>query len=224
MRISLHFKLLLIALLMLPIPLIGFRFGAMLKSSLLTSHQETLMLSARAVAATLNNRPELFERELFQSLDQSRDLYLFELSHPIHLNGEVNDWLPELRQAKTFGSKDILKSSLPYGKQTISFKHLVGQRGDFLYALFMVKDDRIVYRKSNSLYLDRSDHLQIGVVDDKRQFCRYIVATDKPGWVNGYLLVKGDEMYFPAKNEPRIQGMWKKTGDGYNLEIRIPLS
>ncbi len=224
MRISLRLKLTLISLLLLLIPLIGFRFSAMLQSSLLASREDALMFTAKAVATTLSNRPEIFDRELFHSLDQSRDLYLFRLSSSIRLNGKVDDWQPELQQSEEFGAEHVLSSLSAYNPDSFTFHHLVGQRGKYLYALFLVSDDTIVYRNPHSLYPAKADHIQIGIQDQEGELHRFILATDKPGWINGFRMDNDPENRIPIANEPRIQGVWHETEKGYIVEMRLPLS
>ncbi len=226
MRFSLRFKLILVSLLFLAVPLIGFRFGALVTSSLLKSQEETLMLTARAVSATLSNRPELFRRELFQSFEQSvRDLYAFDLQNPIQLDGKTEDWLPHLEQARFFSAENVLNPTSGSPEEvSLSFQHVLGKRDKHLYALFIVQDDSIVYRDPDTLRLTRSDHLQIGIADKDDHYQRYLVATSKSGWVNGYLTDDAGTHFFPAKLEPKIQGVWRKIPQGYILEIRMPLS
>lgn len=223
MRISLRLKLTLISLLLLLIPLIGFRFSAMLQSSLLASREDTLLFTAKAVATALSNRPDIFDRELFHSLDQSRDLYLLQLSSSIRLNGQTDDWQPELDQSEMFGVEHLLSSIATYESDSLTFKHLVGQRGKYLYALFLVHDDTVVYRSGNSLYPDKADHIQVGIQDSVGKLHRYTLATEKPGWVNGFQMASDPEELLPLANEPRIQGVWEETKDGYIVEMRIPL-
>ncbi len=223
MRISLRLKLALISLLLLAIPLTGFRLSSLLQNSLLETRRETLMFSARAIASALSGRSGLFDRELFHSLNQNRDLYLFQLSNPMRLNGKADDWYPQIEEAATFGIEHILFSAGKYDENSIQFRHLVGKRGKYLYAIFLITDDHIIYRKKNSLLLERSDHLQIGIEDQKGKLSRYIVATSKPGWVNGFLLPDDPDRSFPVTTEPSIQGVWFETEKGYNIELRIPL-
>lgn len=223
-RISLRLKLTLLSLLLLLIPLIGFRLSAMLQSDLLASREDALMFTAKAVATSLGDRPDLFNRELFHSKDQSRDLYLFSLSNSIRLNGKVDDWQPELSQSEEFGAEHLLASSGRYNPASLRFKHLLGQRGKYLYGLFLVQDDHLVYRHKNSLYPTKADHIQIGIQDKSGSLQRYIIATEKPGWVNGFLMDPDPDNMIPVGNEPRIQGVWTETDNGYILEIRMPLS
>ncbi len=223
MRISLRLKLTLISLLLLLIPLIGFRFSAMLQSSLLASREDALMFTAKAVATALANRPDIFDRELFHSLDQSRDLYLLRLSSSIRLNGKVDDWQPELDQSDTFGIEHVLATTSPYKPGSLTFRHLVGQRGKYLYALFLVHDDKVMYRHKNSLYPEKADHIQIGIQDPAGELHRYLLTAEEPGWVNGFQMAADPENQIPIANEPRIQGVWTETEDGYIVEMRIPL-
>ena len=224
MRISLRLKLTLISLLLLLIPLIGFRFSAMLQANLLASREDALMFTARAVATSLANRPDLFARELFHSEDQNRDLYLFRLSNSIRLNGKTDDWQPELKQSEQFGAEHLLSSPEHYNPESLHFNHLLGQRGKYLYALFQVVDDHIVYRKKNSLHHSKADHIQIGIQDVSGNVSKYLLSTGKPGWISGFLMDSDPENMIPVADEPRIQGVWLETPDGYTVEMRMPLS
>ena len=224
MRVSLRLKLTLLSLLLFLIPLIGFRFSALLHADLLESRKEALLFTAKAVATSLGDRPELFDRELFHSEDLSRDLYLFSLSNSIRLNGKIDDWEPEIKQIVQFGVAHLLSSSRPYGAGSLRFEHMLGQRGKYIYGLFIVKDEQLVYRHDNSLYPTRADHIEIGIQNESGILQRYILAAQKPGWVNGFLMNSDPEKLIPVALEPRIQGVWVETEDGYIVEMRIPLS
>ncbi len=112
MRFTLRIKLALVSLLLLSIPLAGFRISRQIKQDLLSSREEILLFSARAVAAALSGRTGLFDQELFHSRDSGKDLYLHSLDHPIRLNGEIDDWLEQLGEASTFAEEHLLSSSL----------------------------------------------------------------------------------------------------------------
>lgn len=223
MRISLRFKLALISLLLLAIPYSGMRLAAIVKDSLLESRKEALMFSARAVASALSGREGLFDREMFHSLNQNRDLYLFQLTSPIRLNGKSDDWQPHLKDAQYFGKEHTLSSSQPFHPDDFSFSLLVGKRGKYLYAIFLVSDDKHIFRQQNSLALDRSDHLQIAIADKQGNLNRYIVTASREGWVNGYHTSHDFDTILPARDEPQIQSVWRATAKGYIIEMRLPL-
>lgn len=225
MRFTLRTKLALISLLLLFIPLAGFRLGELIKQDLLTSQEQTLLFSARVVATALSSQAGLYNRELLDTQTPGKDLYLHKLEKPIRLNGKVDDWQKVLSEANRFGENHLLFKAMAYDPSSLHFHHITGQRGNYIYALFIVTDNRIIYRAPNSLRLDLSDHLSIGFEDTEGTLHRYLVTARKVGWVNGFLI--------PAENqadskdvvpEPRIQGMWLETEKGYNLEIRIPQS
>ncbi len=222
MRISLRVKLALVSLLLLFIPFTGFRFSELIKRDLLESRKETMLFSARAVASALSGRTGLFDRELFHSLNASRDLYLYQLSNPMRINGKTDDWQPQLREAGEFGAEHLLYSIEPYSDESLHYRHLTGVRGDYLYAVFLVTDDKIVYQQANSLRLDLSDHLQIGVEDPQGNLHHYLLSAIKPGWVNGFLMSEDLEEKIPVRMEPKIQAMWVESPGGYTLELRMP--
>lgn len=222
MRFTLRIKLALVSLLVLFIPLAGFRLSDLIKQDLLTSQEQTLLFSARVVASALSGRTGLFDRELLHSLTPDKDLYLHKLERPIRLNGRNDDWRPVLSEASSFGRKHLLSAVEPYQPQSFHFKHIAGTRGDYLYALFIVTDDRVVYRNRNSLRLDLSDHLTIGFEDNQGKSHQYLLTAKEPGWVNGFLLSEKKPGSMVVKPETRIQGMWLATESGYNIEIRLP--
>ncbi len=84
-------------------------------------------------------------------------------------------------------------------------------------------DEDIVYRPKNSLKVDQNDLLQIAFVTPAGDFRRYIIAAQQAGWLTPYELLTDSSASIPLKPEPRIQGMWLETEQGYNIELRIPL-
>jgi two-component system sensor histidine kinase ChvG len=219
MRVSLRVKLLLVSLLLLIIPLLGFRLNSSLKTSLIASQEDALKLTATAVSTALDNRAELFAKEGFYSLQQGRDLYLFQLSNAIKLNdNEISDWLPELSKAQTFGREHLLSENPDFNPESLSFRYIAGKQGEFFYALFDVMDDHLVYQGSNLLDFEGSDHLKIVVEKDAEQRT-YVLTPARPGLVIGVL--KPDNAFIDPPIENRIIGMWNETDKGYTLELRI---
>ena len=141
----------------------------------------------------------------------------------MRLNGKFDDWEPQLKEAEEFGRNHVLFSSGAYDNNSLHFKHLVGQRGEYLYAMFLVTDHKVVYQESNSDRLDRSDHLQIGIEDKSGKLHRYLMTAKKPGWVNAYQMPEGLQETQSVENDS-IQGVWSETEGGYSIEMRMPLA
>jgi len=221
MRISLRYKLCLISLLLLALPYTGMRTATIVKENLLESRKQALMFSARAVASALSDRDDLFDTERFRLLDQNRDLYLFQLTNPIRLNGKIDDWHPHLEDAQKFGVEHLVAGSGNHSPKDSGFTHLIGKRGKYIYALFIVNDKSRVYRQPQSIALDRSDHLRIAIEDNSGKRSTYFITAEKAGWVNGFLMIQYGDRLVPKKTENRIQGVWRENDNGYTLEIRI---
>ena len=219
MRATLRTKLLLISLLLLIIPLLGMRLNSSLKASLIASQEATLNLTATAVSTALNNRADLFVKEGFHALDQDRDLYLFQLSNNIRIeDNEITDWLPEFYKARKYGQEHLIAGNSDFDPDSLSFRYISGKQGKFLYALFDVDDDRLVYQGENLLNFDGSDHLQI-IIEKHGYQQTYILAPQGPGLVIGVL--KPVNAFIDPPAESRIIGMWNETERGYMLEVRI---
>ncbi|MEE8059018.1 MAG: ATP-binding protein [Pseudomonadales bacterium] len=136
----------------------------------------------------------------------------------------MSDWQDTSHLAIHYGKEHLLEEKSEYWRESLNFRHMVGKYGGYLYALFEVSDDTVVLRGENSLRVDRNDHLQIALIDPEENFKRYIVASQSSGWVNVYLMDQNPESKRPVGSENRIQGYWRITTKGYNLELRIPLT
>jgi len=224
MKINLRTKLFLISLLLLLIPFAGLKISDTIKKELLVSRTETLLFAARAVSSAISAHTELFDQELFHSLGGENDIYLHKLNKPVRLNGKIDEWEDLLEEADTLGGDNLLFHSAPYDPDSLRVNYVYGTRGEYLYALFKVTDDTIVYRNENSLRLDRSDHLTIHIESPAGKTNRYLLTTKKPGWVNGFLLPDGQSGATYGIPESKIQGVWQEIDQGYLLEFRLPKS
>ena len=182
------------------------------------------MFSARAVAATLTGHSGLLAREQFLSINPSTDLYLYPLQKPIRINGKNDDWLVQSEQAQVFGREHLIYAKDSDHPGSLTFRHQLGVWKDHLYAIFEVTDPHVIHRQKNSLRVDLSDHLKIATEDQNGIIRHYIVTTDTPGWVNGFLMPQQPTDPYPEKRESRIQGMWVATTNGYIIELRMPMS
>lgn len=81
-----------------------------------------------------------------------------------------------------------------------------------------------MWRASNALAVDQSDHLLISVIAGDGELERFVIAPYSEGWVNAFKLDDTPGGYRATDNELRIQGRWQLTGEGYGIELRFPLS
>jgi hypothetical protein len=225
-RFGIRLQLIFLSLFLFAIPWLGYRYVWELESYLRIGQEQTMVGNARAVATALHERPALFDSQSSFLIDvkPGTDLYAHNIAAPIRLDGELSDWGDYQHLMLDYAGQHLIDRVQDYRPQSLNFIHMVGQYGSHLYAMFKVRDDGVVFRSKNSLSVDKNDYLQIAMTDENGEFQRYIVAPLDNGWVNAYLLVDERDSLRPAKLETRIQGHWRNTNQGYNLELRFPLA
>lgn len=181
--------------------------------------EKTLVGTTRALATALHERPALFDEQT-NFLDQvvkGRDLYAYNLKSPIQLDGKLNDWDAYQSLFWLYDKRYLQTANDNHQLNNLSFEHMVGKFDNYLYAVFKVTDDALVYRAKNSLSITNNDYVKIGLKTPDGQFNTYIIAPRQDGWVNAF--DANSKMPFT-----KIQGFFKRTETGYNLELRFPLS
>ena len=222
LRISIRFKLLLVASSLLIIPWIGTQYIQEMESYLRGQQEDALLTRTQMVAAVMQTRPALFHTQTVAPLPTTRIQHVFirPLHSRIQLDGYLDDWRPYQERMQQFNANNALKGS---ETSSLSFRHQLGTYGKYLYVVFDITDDNIIYRKPNGRLLHRNDHLKIVLENKQGEIKNYIVTTIAPGWVNAHQVSNNLTNPQPLRAEKRIKGEWQETASGYNIEIRIPL-
>lgn len=227
-RFSIRLQLMVLSLFLFTIPYLGYNYVWELEQYLRNGQEQTMIGTARAVATALHERPALFDSQsaYLQDVRPSTDLYAPPIPSPIRLDGELNDWQQVSELMSEYDGDEVIEYYNGYdGKPTsLSFTHMVGRYGQFLYAMFKVSDDTLLWRQPNSLSVETGDHLLIGMETPQGELARYVVAPYESGWVNAYKLAKNTTTTRAVENALSIQGRWQETATGYNIELRFPLS
>lgn len=216
---SLRFKLVLVSLILLLIPWIGYRYLLAVEQYLRQGREAVLLERARATAAMLADQAQTFISS-GAAAPGAEHVFVRPLRTPIHLDGYDEDWVPYRDSARDYAAGHVLFTRGAYRPVSLSFNLNLGSNSAYVYALFRVRDDKIVYRDASGGSYDASDYVELGTQDHAGGPVRYRFATSAPGWViaQRMALDGGDE---PVA-EPRIKGEWQETRQGYNLELRIP--
>ena len=188
LRLGLRTKVILISSFLLILPWLGYKYVWEMEKLLRQGQEQTLIGTTRAVATALNERPKLFNRQasFLRSVEKGRDLYAYELHNPIKLDGKISDWAEYDDKMMSYGRDHVQFSRRRYTANSISFKHMVGKYQGYLYAVFEVKDKHPVMRRSNSIRVDRNDHLVIAMTTSDGDFQRYAISPYEDGWVNAF--------------------------------------
>jgi two-component system sensor histidine kinase ChvG len=223
LRFSIRFKLLLVAASLLIIPLIGSKYIREMEDYLRQQQEAALLTRTQMVAAVFQGRPDLFKTQSSDAFPTHgvQHVLIRPLHSPIQLDGYLDDWAPYRDRMQLYSLEHAVKASEP---GSLSFYHQLGSYGHYVYAVFQVKDDRIVYRAPNSLRIDQADHLLIVMEDRLGKLHRYIISTIAPGWVNAYLVSDNPQEPIPLAPEVRIKGNWQESSEGYTIELRIPIN
>ena len=226
LRFGLRLKLLFFSSFLLTIPWLGYQYVWEMETYLRIGQEQTMVGTARAVATALHERPALFDSQSAYLTDvkPGTDLYAHKIAYPIQLDGKLDDWQDYRHLSIAYDEQNLIDSIQDYQLDSLHFTHMVGQYDRFLYAMFDVTDNKVLLRPTNSLRIDKNDHLQIAMTDQSGLFQRYIIAPTQPGWVNAYLLKDDLDSLQPERLETKIQGQWRNTVSGYQLELRFPLA
>ncbi len=241
LRFSLRAKLLLLSCVLLTVPWFGYQYVWEMEKYLRYGQEQTLIGTARALATALHERPNLFNNQasFLPSVEKGRDLYGYQFHQAILLDGLYQDWPhfdershfygvenqliddDSTYQELTLGAK-LANKRLNQEQLTLHYSASVGKYDKYLYLMFRVVDDKVIYRAKNALSIFNNDHVELSLVDEKGVFTRYVISNKKPGWISGYRITSL-ENEFPVVS-PELQGHWLETPQGYNVEIRLPLA
>ena len=221
--LSIRSKLLLVSAVLVVVPWIGVRYIQDMEDFLRSNQEENLLGRAQIVAAVLQGQAGLFvprgiqpKGETHYAAAPASHMYVRPLTSAIQLDGYLDDWAEyQGRRQLTDSLGDLTRAG---------HRGHVGTYKNYLYVMFEISDDIIVYRRPTSLRLDKSDHLRIVLRDPEGQIRDYIITTISPGWINAHRMESDAGTLRAVAPELRIKGEWQQTPDGYNIEIRIPLS
>ncbi|OOZ36894.1 proteobacterial dedicated sortase system histidine kinase [Solemya velesiana gill symbiont] len=210
-RHSIRFKLLLVSLILLVIPWAGYRYVQETESFLRNAQETMLLGTAQTVGALLHNHEEMFVSGPTQPGQSESFLYVHPLTSPIQLDGYTEDWEPHLRNLWRYK-----------GDGDLAFEALLGERQGYLYLLVQVKDDRIVYQAPGERALEKSDFISLRLTESSGEIIDYGLSTIAPGWIVAERVITRAGRRILTESEPRIQGEWTETANGYAVELRIP--
>jgi two-component system sensor histidine kinase ChvG len=227
-RFGLRTKLLLLSSFLFAIPWFGYQYVWEMEKYLRFGQEQTIIGTARALATSLHERPNLFNNQasFLPDVEKGKDLYGYQLSQAINLDGLPNDWPSFKEKSHYYGVNNQLGQQLSVNKLTNHFSAAVGKYDKYLYFFIQVIDDTVIYRDENARAINKNDHLELSFNDINGNFQRFIVSNKNQGWLAAYRindLESNERLQFP-KPVIFIQGQWRNTEQGYNIELRIPLT
>src|SRR3984957_1699117 len=197
---SLRFKLLLIALSTLALPLAGWLFVRQMEELLRHGQEQTLIASARALARSLN----ALNAELPPA---GTALYVHHAPTRMVVDGYADDWSLLTPYTQNLGpSNDPQKLSV-----------LLCDDDDWIYFLATVHDATRSRVDARDQRAQTSDHLTLTLQRDEAMR-RYLIASGAPGHFDALTLTDASDNALPTV----LEGSWQEDSSGYRVELRIP--
>ena len=202
----------------LVLPWGGCQYAREMESALREGAQESLRVMAQTIAASLKGRTELLYRS--SAYDGARragefDLQTVNLGGTPFLDGYVEEW-PQ----KSTAWRTVTRGS-------DRMRILTGIRERMLFMLIEVKDNKLVFDAPDTDPLDPAgfgDRVWIGFASPDGAEHQVFIATSSAGPVRAQRIETREYGRNEAIEEPRIEGAWQQTNEGYRIELRIPMS
>ncbi|MDG2091325.1 MAG: proteobacterial dedicated sortase system histidine kinase [Gammaproteobacteria bacterium] len=218
---------------LLIIPWLGYLYILEMEEYLSRAQEQTVLGTARALSAALSERPELFNDSSYSRASEGQDLYVYPVFYPLAIDdGNILDWrdYQQYEQHYQEGSNtpnpanefSTFRSSSLLG-DPLSFRLMLGEYNRSLYAYLRVIDENVVMRNRESLRIDRSDNLRLGLVNREGIFENYVIAPYADEFIYPYRIDGDIGDISSLQYESRITGRWNRTPEGYEIELRLPL-
>jgi len=197
---SLRFKLLLVALSTLALPLAGLLIVRQMEVLLRQGQEQTLIASAKALARSLS----ALKTELPPS---GQAFYVHTCANKITVDGYADDWSALAGYAQNLGPADDAQ------KLTL----LLCADKDWLYLLAGARSAKRTRADARDPDAQLRDHLTLTLERGGGEQ-RYLLASAAPGRFDARLLDTGGDGALPSA----LAGMWQEDGSGYRVELRVP--
>ena len=217
--LRLRTKLLLLALTTLALPWAGCQYAREMENLLRESEQQSLLAVTTTIAGSLRGRQELLFRA--DSLpgtsgNNARDITPVVLSGAPLVDGRAEDWDPDAR--------NLLRAVGPGGD---GLRLLAATHERRLFLALLVRDNKWVFDASQMAPLDLDnigDRVWLAFDDKRGGQQRLFFGSTGPGMVRGRRIETLEYGREQAIEEPRIEGVWQRSADGWVLEIGVPMS
>ena len=215
---SLRLKLLLLSLLTLTLPWAGCQYAKEMESVLREGEKQSLDSVAQTIAASLQGRSDLLYRSVTAAEFATPgpfDLQPLPLPGQPFLDGYGDEWPQQPGAWKYF----------EHGADRLGI--LTGVHERMFYALLNVRDDKLVFDAADAGALEAialGDRIWLGFEDADGLERQVFISASSAGPVRAQRIETREYGRQVAVEEPRIEGAWQPTPQGYQVELRVPLS
>jgi two-component system, OmpR family, sensor histidine kinase ChvG len=212
-------KLLLLALTTLALPWAGCQYAREMETVLRESEQQSLLAVTSTIAGSLKGRRELlFRADSLTAAEGNSplDITPVVLSGAPLIDGRADEW--------DTNARNLVRVA---GPGNDSLKLLAATHERWLYLALLVRDDRWIFDAAELRPLDSEtlgDRVWLAFDDKRGGQQQLFFASTAPGPVRGRRIETLEYGRETAVEEPRIEGVWQRSREGWVLEIGVPLS
>ena len=216
---SIRVKLLLLCLVMLSIPYVGFQYLRETERYLQSSLEESLRSVAAAMSTAMQFQSSLFTNSI-DELSNHGGLFVHQLSYPIHVDGYPDEWLDFVDWSERF-KVIVAQRSGGFKPSLTGFNLVVGEHDQYLYALLLVQDSEVVYAESEDPF-ELADRLEIVFQDSTNEFQLLALSPVGPGSLSAYKVIEDWDFTYSTQPATNVLAAWQESDQGYTIEIRMP--
>ena len=212
-------KLLLLCMVMLSIPYVGFQYLRETERYLQSSLEESLTSVSAAMATAMQFQSSIFTNSI-DDLSIHGGLFVHQLSYPIHVDGYAEEWLDFAEWSERF---KLITTGRPgaYESSLDGFSLVLGEHGQYLYALLVVNDAEIRYAESEDPF-ELADRLEMVVQNSDGEIQSLVFSPVGPGKLSAYRIVEEWDFTYSIKPVTNVVAALQETEQGYTVEIKIP--
>ena len=188
------------------LPWFGYHFIEKIERSLLQGQEEAQSMSASAIATVLNGYTGLFDTD-------EHALYVYPFKQSIIIDGYDEDWDQLKEQFASYANNSFAL--------LLANNELVDD-AQYLYIYLKVIDKNIIYRNPRYSSLDSSDHIRLEYIDENDRRKRLLLVTAAQGSISVYEVKENWTSWESGKHVNAVYGVWRETGSGYDVELRLP--
>ena len=217
-RFTIRLKLLLLSVVMLSVPYVGFQYLRETERYLQSGLEDSLLAVASAMAISLQGQANLF-RGATETAPHAMPLFVHALAFQPHIDGYIDDWASYATWADRFESV----ASDSAARTAEGFEVIVGEYGNTLNLAVTVDDETLFYQQHGSFSPREADTIELLLDDGGARRRRVYLATAGPGPLTGYAIAENWDFSESKIPVASVVGHWRETEHGYVVEIQLPL-
>ncbi|HCX86909.1 MAG TPA: hypothetical protein DG761_02685 [Gammaproteobacteria bacterium] len=217
-------KLLLLVILLLAIPWMGYESVREMEKFLLEGQEQALELTTQGISSILGNRTDLFDPGVGvpELIGRPLTSLLAEIAEPLAIDAPADSWATAVGALTHFSGSGLFECGSDYQPESLVVRHGLAIDPDSVFAYFEIDDDVLVLRDPALLSLDANDQIRMTVQKNNGEILRYLLTAQAPGRLSVYLMRANWKDVVDGEALREIAGTIDPVEYGYAVKVRIP--